>query len=140
MRVAVLIAALVAAVGCGAGSSATIATGSQTSLAITVWSEGRAEGAPARYTLRCAPASGTVAKPAATCRKLTAMTNPFAPTPRDTVCTDQYGGPQEAVVTGTYKGRKLWIALTARNGCEISRWNRLAFLVPGAPGAGGGPA
>ena len=135
-----LIAALVAAVGCGAGSSATTATDPETSLRISVWSEGRDKGAPARYTLRCGPASGTVAKPAAACRKLSAMAKPFAPTPKDTVCTDQYGGPQQAIVAGTFEGRKLWIALTARNGCEISRWNRLAFLVPGAPGTGGGPA
>jgi hypothetical protein len=140
MRVAVLFAAaVVAAVGCGAGSSATSAD-TETSLRITVWSQGRDEGSPLRSTLRCSPAGGTVRRPAETCRKLAAMANPFAPLRKDVVCTDQYGGPQQAVVAGTYKGRSVWILLAARNGCEISRWNRLAFLVPGAPGTGGGPA
>jgi hypothetical protein len=140
MRIAVLIAAAVtAAVGCAAGSTATTAD-APTSLKITVWAEGREAGDPLRFTLRCSPAGGTVPQPAAACRKLAAMANPFAPTPKDTLCTDQYGGPQRAVVAGTHKGRRIWIALAARNGCEISRWNRLGFLVPGGPGAGGGPA
>ena len=136
MRVAVLIAALVAALGCGTGTSATTATESRTSLTITVWAQGRGESAPSRLTLTCSPAGGTVRKPAEVCRKLAAMPNPFAPPRKDLVCTDQYGGPQQAVVAGTYQGRRVWIALSARNGCEISRWNRLAFLVPGAPGTG----
>ena len=140
MRAAVLFAAaVITAVGCGSGVAAT-PTGSQTSLTITAWSEGRDEGGPLRLTLRCSPAGGTVQKPAAVCRKLLAMSKPFAPLAKDTVCTDQYGGPQEAVVAGTFEGRRTWIQLTARNGCEISRWNRLAFLVPGAPGTRGGPA
>ena len=134
MRVAVAIAALVAAVGCGAGSSATTATSSRTSLTITVWPEGRAEGNSNRLTLRCAPAGGTLPRAAEACRKLAAMPNPFAPPRKDLVCTEQYGGPQQAVVSGTYQARRVWIALGARNGCEISRWKRLAFLVPGGPG------
>ena len=140
MRAAVLFAvAVITAVGCGSGVAATSA-GSQTSLTITVWSEGRDEGPPLRLTLRCAPAGGTVQKAAAVCRKLAGMSSPFAPPAKDVVCTDQYGGPQQAVVSGTYKGKRTWIQLAARNGCEIERWNRLAFLVPGGPGARSGPA
>jgi Subtilisin inhibitor-like len=140
MRIAVLIAAaVVAAVGCASGSTATTADTS-TSLKVTVWAEGREAGDPLRWTLRCSPAGGTVPQPATACRKLAAMPNPFAPPRKDVVCTDQYGGPQQAVVAGMYRGGRIWIQLAARNGCEISRWNRLAFLVPGGPGSGGGPA
>jgi Subtilisin inhibitor-like len=137
MRVAVAIAALVAAVGCGAGSSATTATSSRTSLTITVWPEGRAEADANKWTVRCAPAGGTLSRAAEACRKLAAMPNPFAPPRKDVACTEQYGGPQQAVVSGTYQARRVWIALAARNGCEISRWKRLAFLVPGGPGTSG---
>jgi hypothetical protein len=140
MRVAVVIAALVAAVGCGAGSSATTTVTSRTSLSITVWPEGRAEGNPTKWTLRCSPAGGTLPRPAEACRKLAAMPSPFAPPRKGLVCTEQYGGPQQAVVTGTHQARRVWIALAARNGCEISRWKRLAFLVPGGPGTASGSA
>jgi hypothetical protein len=58
------------------------------------------------------------------------MTDAFAPTPKDTACTEIYGGQQTAVVTGTYRGRALRATFSRTNGCEIGRWNRHAFLLP----------
>jgi hypothetical protein len=46
------------------------------------------------------------------------------------MCTQIYGGPQEALVTGTFGGRRVWARFSRRNGCEIARWNRIAFLFP----------
>ena len=91
----------------------------------------RTAGPAKKWTLRCAPAGGTHPRAASACTKLGTMSNPFAPIPRDAVCTDQYGGPQVAVITGTFRGRALWTQLAARNGCEIARSKRLSFLVPG---------
>jgi hypothetical protein len=54
----------------------------------------------------------------------------FAPVPPATVCSQIYGGPQVAVVRGLFRGRRVRAAFTRRNGCEIARWNRLAFLFP----------
>ena len=50
---------------------------------------------------------------------------------KNLVCTDQYGGPQQAVIAGTHRGSRVWTTLGMRNGCDISRAKRLAFLVPG---------
>jgi hypothetical protein len=50
-------------------------------------------------------------------------------------CTLIYGGPAEALVTGTYRGRNVWALLTLRDGCQIDRWRRVAFLTPGYGGA-----
>ena len=143
MRLALLIAVLVASVGCGAGqnasgaeTTATVASG--TSLQISVWSEGRGSGAADKWALRCDPVGGTLLRRAAACRQLATMKQPFAPLRKDLVCTDQYGGPQEALIAGTYRGSRIWTILTLRNGCEISRAKRLGFLVPGmAPGSSG---
>jgi hypothetical protein len=44
------------------------------------------------------------------------------------VCTQIYGGPQEALVTGTVRGDRVWVRFSRRDGCEIDRWNRLAPL------------
>lgn len=131
MRGALLIAVLVAAVGCGAGQSASTAA-PETDLRISFWDQGRETGAPKRWTLRCDPASGTLPRRATACSRLDRLTKPFAPIPKDMACTDIYGGPQQAVITGTHEGRRIWVALSARNGCEIARWNRLKFLVGGA--------
>jgi hypothetical protein len=54
----------------------------------------------------------------------------FAPTPPGVACSQIYGGPQTAVVTGTLAGRGLWARFARRDGCEVERWNRIAFLLP----------
>jgi hypothetical protein len=130
MRTTLLIAVLVAAVGCGAGRSAANAQPG-TQLTISFWAEGRGTEAPERWTLRCNPAGGTLPRAAAVCRQLDALAKPFAPTRKNLVCTDQYGGPQQALIAGTHKGDRVWTVIGMRNGCEISRAKRLAFLVPG---------
>ena len=128
MRIAIAIAALV---GCGAGLAAQPASPAPTDLKITVWPDGRAEGDAKTYTLRCGPASGTLPKVATACSKLGPLPRPFGPVSRDAVCTDQYGGPQQALITGKYQGRSVWAMFSATNGCQISRAKRISFLLPG---------
>jgi Subtilisin inhibitor-like len=133
MRIAVLTAVLVAAVGCGAGTSSSATA--TTSLRISFWPAGQDGGGVQRWTLRCAPAAGTLPRPGAACAKLAAMRNPFAPPSKDLQCTQIYGGPQVAVISGTFRGRKIWVKLAARDGCEIARAKELGFLVPGMASA-----
>ena len=131
MRIAILISTLIAVVGCGVGSAAQSESPAPTDLKITVWPDGRAEGNGKTYTLRCSPAAGTLPKAATACSKLGTLPRPFGPVPRDAVCTEQYGGPQQALVTGRNKGRSVWAMFSATNGCQISRAKRVAFLLPG---------
>jgi hypothetical protein len=130
MRTALLIAVLVAAVACGASRGAPVAT-PETQLTISFWPQGRGAEEPNTYTLRCDPAGGTVPRAATVCRQLDALVNPFRRTSKNLVCSDQYGGPQQALITGSHKGNRIWTLIGMRNGCEISRAKRLAFLVPG---------
>ena len=130
MRMALLIAVLVAAVGCGASQGASGSSPS-TRLTISFWPEGRGSGAPTTWTLRCNPPGGTLPRARVACARLNAMQRPFAPPPKDVQCTQIYGGPQEALITGTFRGRALRVTLALRNGCEIARAERLSFLVPG---------
>ncbi len=44
-------------------------------------------------------------------------------------CTQQYGGPQVAVVTGQFKGRRVNCRFQLTDGCEIARWRALAPLL-----------
>jgi hypothetical protein len=99
-------------------------------LTITYWFQGRERGTPTRWTLRCQPAGGTLPRAAEACTRLSGMKAPFRPIPSDAVCTEIYGGPQEAIVAGRYAGNRIWVKLLRRNGCEISRFNRLRFLIP----------
>ena len=104
------------------------ATARGTSLRITIWETPAAT--PQVFTLRCNPSGGTVAHPAAACARLERLGRAaFAPTPPGTACTMIYGGPQRAIVTGTLDGQRVWASFRRRDGCEIARWNRVAFLL-----------
>jgi hypothetical protein len=99
-------------------------------LTITVWPTGPAHAARV-WTLRCDPTGGTLPRRATACRRLSAFsTNPFARTPPGTACSQIYGGPQQALVRGVFRGRRLYARFARRDGCETERWNRVAFLFP----------
>jgi Subtilisin inhibitor-like len=61
----------------------------------------------------------------------------LSPSPKraDQVCTEQYGGPQEAAVTGVVDGVPVDAAFTRTNGCEISAWDAVKDVVGAAGGA-----
>ncbi len=136
MRGIVLITALALLVACGAGltaASAAATTSSSTELTITYWEEGSRAGGAKSWTLRCEPAGGTLgtlAREREACRRLTELRNPFTPPNPDLACTMQYGGPDQAQITGAYEGRRVWVRLGLADGCQIARFKKLAFLVP----------
>jgi hypothetical protein len=104
----------------------------QTSLKISYWADGSGSTADKSWTLRCNPARGTLRRPGVACRRLAAGgVKLFAPVPRDAICTEIYGGPQVARVTGTVNGKRVWASFSRTNGCHIARWNRLSpWLLP----------
>jgi hypothetical protein len=101
-----------------------------TSLNITVWPEGAGQPGKKVYALGCAPVSGTLPHRAAACAKLMKVQSPFAPTPKGMACTQIYGGPQEAIVTGRFRGHLVRAHFGRKDGCQIARWNRVRFLFP----------
>ncbi|WP_427173467.1 serine protease inhibitor [Arthrobacter sp. 92] len=56
-----------------------------------------------------------------------------APRSKDQACTQQYGGPQQATVTGMVDDSPVDATFARRDGCEISLWNA-AKDVLGSPG------
>jgi hypothetical protein len=53
------------------------------------------------------------------------------------MCTQQYGGPQVAVVTGWFLKRKVDSRFSRTDGCEIARWRAMAPLLGGVAGSTG---
>ena len=102
-----------------------------TSLHITVWPDGAGNPGKRTYTLNCAPAAGTLPHRADACTTIMKLQRPFAATPNK-MCTQIYGGPQEALVTGSFRGNLVRARFSRKDGCEIERWNRVRFLFPGA--------
>jgi hypothetical protein len=66
--------------------------------------------------------------------------NPAAQVPPDTACTEIFGGPDTATISGTLGGEPVEATLTRADGCQIERFDRfvplLRELFPGyEPGA-----
>lgn len=127
----VLVLLVLLAVPASAASGAS--SSGKTRLAILEYPHGREGGPVRRYRLRCVPAAGTVPQPGRACSVLASLRQPFAPVPRGEICSQLALGPQEALVTGTVNGRRVYARLRLRDSCEIERWRRLAAVVPGFP-------
>jgi hypothetical protein len=141
LRSAVLALAGVALVGlsaCGssdAGSDDTSDGGSSdagTSLTIVVTPD---EGAKtSTYDLTCDPAGGDHPQPQQACEAIAAAgADIFDEPPADQTCTQQYGGPQVATITGTYGGKDVDATFSRTDGCQIDRWDELGTTVFNVP-------
>ncbi len=65
------------------------------------------------WTLTCDPPGGTHPDPEGACRAIAAARHPFEPVPADMHCTQVYGGPETAVISGTWQGRPIEASLSA---------------------------
>jgi Subtilisin inhibitor-like len=135
---AVLVGALgVLLTACGSDGGAATAPSSSAAPAsgelVVVLDRGEG-GQPERYTLSCAePPAGDLPDPAGACAHLQALPDPFAALQGDQVCSQQYGGPETAHVTGRWAGADVDLALARTNGCQLAQWSSLGPLLP-APG------
>lgn len=83
------------------------------------------------WTLRCSPAAGNHPEPAKACGVLGANADrAFAPPAKGQACTQQYGGPQKALIKGTWKGRAVNAQFSLEDGCQIGRWSSLIGVLP----------
>ena len=124
-----LTATCVALVACSVAAGGSTAA---TSLRIAYWEDGTGAMPDRVWTIRCDPAGGTVRLPARACRRLAAEGLAlFAPLPAKMVCTEIFGGPQRARVTGVLEGRRIWATFSRSDGCQIHRWARVSpWLLP----------
>jgi hypothetical protein len=112
---ALLAAAALAACGTDDEQPASPAPADSTHLTVEVT---RAASQPIRMELRCGGA-----RPCRQLDKLTAaLRKPEGPA---TACTLQYGGPEQAHVTGTLQGRPVEATLTRADGCGIADYATL---------------
>ena len=103
------------------------ATKSIVSISIVV---NNGAGAQSKWTLRCQPVAGTHPNRKKACTQLLkAGIKSMAPTPSDTMCTEIYGGPETATVSGSWSKKKIRATFSRINGCEISRWEKISLLL-----------
>ena len=97
--------------------------------------------APANFTLVCqngVPAAESQ-HPNAAAACIAIKNNPsiLSPVPAGKVqaCTQQYGGPQTATVTGVVDGRQVQVTFSMKDGCEIAAWNAAKDVLGSSGGA-----
>lgn len=107
-------------------------------LTVTVRDAG--DGADGTYELYCHPGRGDHPDPVGACAALDRGTrwgkDVFAPVPKDSFCTMQYGGPATARITGTWAGRPVDATFDRGDGCQSGRWDRLVPVLPDLRQAG----
>ena len=113
---------------CGSDRIAVREPGLGTTLTVTVAADAAGKDRTS-WSLTCDPAGGTHPDPAAACAALGRLPDPFATTPPDRACTEIYGGPEVAEVTGTYRDRPAAARFARDDGCEIARWDALGPLL-----------
>jgi hypothetical protein len=108
-------------------------------LSVTV--KASKDGKAVNYTLVCkggAPmAESQHPNAAAACTALknnAAIVNAAAP-PKGISCTQQYGGPEVATVTGEVNGTPVETSFALRDGCQIGAWNAAKDILGAAGGA-----
>lgn len=53
--------------------------------------------------------------------------------PADQACTEQYGGPEQAWITGTLDGEQVDTAFDRADGCGIGDWALMSAFLPAPP-------
>ncbi len=121
--------ALVSLLACGDAGPTLARQQPATRLTVTVRADDGTE--PTVWELTCDPAGGNHPDPQRACQALTDAGDPFAPPPRDQICTEIYGGPEKATVEGTWRGKQVRADFSRTDGCRIARWDALrAVLQP----------
>jgi hypothetical protein len=125
--VVLLIACLALAAGCGEDDEQAARPGGSAfaELTVTVDRDGKGPDRARARRVTCAAAADCPALAAVKAEEL-------EPTPGDVACTELYGGPQTATVTGRLRGREIDARFSRVNGCEIARW-QAATAILGRP-------
>ena len=126
--------------GCGGGSAAPVTPDPTPPSGVSRPGDGPDElvitvrdgsGTSTQWRLSCDPPGGTHPDPALACRVLEQNGASALPAVRkDRMCSQVYGGPETATITGSWHGRPVFSTLSRVNGCETGRWNALVGLLP----------
>lgn len=111
----------------GAAPTTSVSPSTQSRLIVTV--KPSPESQARNWTLTCDPPGGDHPFAGKACEALTRHPDLLKPLPPEQACTQIYGGPQVATVTGTWQGRPVNVKFSGQNGCEINRWQKAAPLL-----------
>jgi hypothetical protein len=131
--VAVVLAASLGACGSAGESRAEEPPADEAGTALLITFRSGPDSPEERWELTCGPAGGTHPTPQAACRHLDKAADEgkdlFAPTPRDQMCAEIFGGPQRATVKGSFRGKPVNAQFARNNSCEMERWDAIVQVI-----------
>ena len=87
-------------------------------------------GTTKSWTLNCQPNSGSHPNRNAACLQLLKLgIKALSPTPAGYACSQIYGGPEKATLSGTWSGKKFRSTFSRTDGCQIARWEKLSQVL-----------
>ena len=118
--------------GCGGEKEAGDGSGSGTAapatqLTVRVDPDGDGPEKAKQARISCEGGSDGSRGPCATAGKLRPAD--FEPTPDDVACTELFGGPQTATISGTLQREQVQGRFSRQDGCEIARWEKVSALL-----------
>lgn len=117
--------------GSGSGSgSGTAAPATQLTVRVDPDGDGPEKARQARIS--CDQGSGGRGSPCAAAETLRPAD--FEPTPDDVACTELFGGPETATISGTLGREQVEGRFSRQDGCEIARWEKVSALLAEATG------
>jgi len=126
VRITLVVFMLAFAVGCGSeDESAAPAQGRFAQLVVTVDADGNGAKAGKQVELTCATPGENAACRAASRLKAA----DFEPVSPKRACTDIFGGPETATISGDLDGRTVKGTFRRANGCEVARWEKVSALL-----------
>jgi hypothetical protein len=129
VRFLLLCLVLAVAAGCGADEDEPAAPREPepaTTLVVRVDSDGpRGSARPKQATVRCRRGDSSRA-----CRTVARLRPAdFGPMPDNVACTEIFGGPETARISGRLRGEAVSATFSRANGCQIHRWETFAGLL-----------
>jgi hypothetical protein len=119
------VAACAAIAGCGGEAADSGGRPAGTDVRIISDRDGHGGAPAASVRVRCPPDDAT-----SRCRALSELpAAALRPVPPDTICTEIYGGPATGRIRGVIEGARVDARFARTNGCEISRFDRVAHVL-----------
>ncbi len=102
--------------GCGAEDDAPVPAGPAPTTQLTVRVDPDGRGPEPAKAAQVRSASGL--RPA-----------DFEPVPDDVACTELFGGPETATISGTLERERVEGRFSRQDGCAIARWEKVSALL-----------
>jgi hypothetical protein len=123
------LAALLTACGTEAGGDAGAGDTVEPATELRVQFRATRGSEPVSARLTCGPVGGDHPQAEEACAAIEQNEDALRELAKDIVCTEIYGGPETATVSGTVRGQPVEAQFSRSNGCEIGRWDALDPLL-----------